>query len=298
MSTRAATKRGGGARKVSRTRGRRSSRGHRWLTRIFAALPFEEAQLIRAGTWIVLLLAFLVLWGVARASGLPDLVDERFSRLAASAGFKVNRVEVTGVDRLDKAKVYAIVLSETDRAMPAVDLQRIRQDLLSYGWVGDARVSRRLPDTLLVDITERVPAAVWSRDGKLSLIDADGVVLERVSAARKPKLPTIVGKDANVRTRELAALLDAAPALKPRIAAASWIGNRRWDLQFTSGETLALPEGKQAAAVALTDFARMDGVSGLLGKNITRFDMRDPDRAYFRLDHPVAQTRAKDDSAG
>ena len=30
-----------------------------------------------------------------------------------------------------------------------------------FGWVKDARVSRRLPDTLVIDIVERTPAALW-----------------------------------------------------------------------------------------------------------------------------------------
>jgi cell division protein FtsQ len=60
------------------------------------------------------------------------------------------------------------------------------------------------------------------------------------------------------------------------------VGNRRWDLQFQSGETLALPEGEKAAAEALLNFARMDGIHRLLGRDLIHFDLRDPERAYFR----------------
>src|SRR3546814_12866848 len=66
--------------------------------------------------------------------------------------------------------------------------------------------------------------------------------------------------------------LDAAPALRPRIRAATWIGNRRWNLLFDSGETLALPE--EDAARALVKFAELDGADRLLGKGFLRFDMR------------------------
>jgi cell division protein FtsQ len=53
-------------------------------------------------------------------------------------------------------------------------------------------------------------------------------------------------------------------------------------LQFQSGETLALPEGEKAAAEALLNFARMDGIHRLLGRDLIHFDLRDPERAYFR----------------
>ena len=45
--------------------------------------------------------------------------------------------------------------------MPLVDVEAIRARLLQFGWVKDARVSRRLPDTLVIDIVERQPAAIW-----------------------------------------------------------------------------------------------------------------------------------------
>ena len=39
----------------------------------------------------------------------------------------------------------------------------------------------------------------------------------------------------------------AVPTLKPQLASATWVGGRRWDLNFQSGETLALPEGEDSA---------------------------------------------------
>jgi cell division protein FtsQ len=96
-------------------------------------------------------------------------------------------------------------------------------------------------------------------------------------------MPFVIGPDANHQTAALARLLDAAPALKPLIKGGTWVGNRRWDILFASGETLALPEGDAAAAAALVNFARMDGTDRLLGRGFVRFDMRDPARFVLRL---------------
>ena len=46
---------------------------------------------------------------------------------------------------------------------------------------------------------------------------------------------------------------------------------------------LALPEGSKDAARSLMSFARLDGVNRLLGGKATAFDMRAPDRIYFRV---------------
>src|SRR3546814_20400585 len=77
------------------------------------------------------------------------------------------------------------------------------------------------------------------------------------------------------------------------LAGATWVGNRRWDLRFQTGETLSLPEGKEEASTALVNFARMDGVKRLLGRGILRFDMRDPEQFVLRLPKTQGTVDAK-----
>jgi cell division protein FtsQ len=251
------------------------------IDRAFRALPFSEADIQRAATWLIVAALTILAFAAAQWTGLTTAYLQ-YSELAARAGFQVQRVEVTGMERVDQLKVYDLVLAEKDRAMPLVDIDKVRADLLQYGWIKDARVSRRLPDTLAVEIVERTPAAVWRHDGKFSLIDAQGAILQNVHPDEGGELPILEGADANRHTVALNILLDKASALKSQVTGANWIGNRRWDLRFKSGETLALPEGEKAAAEALLNFARMDGIHRLLGRDIIHFDLRDPDRAYFR----------------
>jgi len=245
-------------------------------------LPFSERELQRVVTWIILAALTLLALVAAQYAGLTAAAYQQYAALAAKAGFQVKRVPVTGMERVDQLKVYQLVFAEKDRAMPLVDIDKIRADLLQYGWIKDARVARQLPDTLAIEIIERKPAAIWQRNGKYSLIDANGIVLAHVRAGEGGDLPTLNGNEANAHIVALNVLLDNASALKSQVSGASWIGNRRWDLQFQSGETLALPEGEAEAAKALLNFARLDGVHRLLGRDLIHFDLRDPNRAYFR----------------
>ena len=164
-----------------------------------------------------------------------------------------------------------------------VDVARIRQRLLQFGWVKDARVSRRLPDTLVIDIVERRPAALWQDKQRLALIDAEGVVLDRVPVDQMPDLPLLIGPGANGQARGLNQLMSDVPTLKPQLASATWIGRRRWDLNFQTGETIALPEGEAAAKAALVKFAKVDRSAGLLGRGLVRFDLRIPGKMIVRL---------------
>lgn len=253
-----------------------------WFDMLIRALPLSEQDVQRIITWIILAAFTLLAFVAAQYAGLTAAAFQQYAALAAKAGFEVQRVEVTGMERVDQLKVYQLVLAEKDRAMPLVDIDKVRADLLQYGWIKDARVSRQLPNTLAVEIIERKPAAIWQRNGKYSLIDANGIVLANVRAGEGGDLPTLNGIEANTHIVALNALLDNASALKSQVSGATWIGNRRWDLQFQTGETLALPEGEAEAAKALLNFARLDGVHRLLGRDLIHFDLRDPNRAYFR----------------
>ena len=184
---------------------------------------------------------------------------------------------------MQRLPVYDIAFDQSSTAMPLVDLEGTRQRLLRFGWVQEARVSRRWPDTLVVDVVERSPAAIWQHNQQLALIDREGVVLEPVKLEAMPDLPLVIGPAANHHASELTRLLAAAPELKPMLAGATWIGGRRWDLRFQSGEVLALPEGEETSQRALVKFANMDKTTQLLGQGLVRFDMRIPGKFIVRV---------------
>ena len=109
------------------------------------------------------------------------------------------------------------------------------------------------------------------------------MALEPISAANAKAWLLIEGPGAQKQVGHLRELLDAAPALRPQVAEAEWIGNRRWDLTFKTGQVLALPQGDRESARALMSFARLDGVNRLLGGQVASFDMRQGERIYMRV---------------
>lgn len=250
---------------------------------VLAAIPGGERTLRRLFLFLIVLALLAIGWLVASAVGLPQLVASRAAVIAQDGGYRVRHVEIRGAKRMDSKQVYDQVLAEQDQAMTRLDLDAIRARLLALPWVADARVSRQLPDTLVVDLVERVPTAVLRQPGGLVLIDADGHELEAVSPERAKGMLVLSGTNANQQAEALHTLLGAAPALKGQVRSAEWIGNRRWNLTFATGQVLALPEGDEEAASALVTFARMDGVNRLLGGKVAAFDMRVPEQIYMRV---------------
>lgn len=260
---------------------RRPSTMRAQVGRAFQTLPFPRDLLRRARNWTLgLIVAAAILAGLV-AMGLPRMTGMAAAHALGRMGFVVRNVQIAGRKRVDRDAVYDIVMRERGQDMPLVDLARMRAALLGLGWIADARVSRRLPDTLVVDIVERIPAAILQRNGALSLVDVAGHVMAAGDPRTLPmQLPLVIGDGVEGQLAALTALLETQPRLRSQVAGAMWIGGRRWDLRFQSGETLALPEDDPAAAYAV--FARKDSSERLLGRGYAHFDMRVPGQLVVR----------------
>ena len=260
-------------------------------------LPVDQARankvagIVFGGFMLAITLVVLI------ALDIPAKAERAAGSAVGQAGFTVSGYQIVGLAHMDRKAVDQVVNDELRRAadeagaarapQALVDAGAIRERLLRFGWVKDARVLRRLPDTLVIDIVERKPAALWQSKGQLALIDAEGVVLDRVPVNQMPDLPLVIGPGANMQENQLARMMADVPTLRPQLASATWVGGRRWDLNFQSGETVALPEGYPAARAALAKFARADRQSGLLGRGMVRFDLRVPGQMIVRLPHAL-----------
>ncbi len=260
-------------------------------------LPMNQARANKVAGLVFGAFMLAIALVVLIALDIPAKAERSAAAAVGHAGFNVSGYQILGIVHMDRKQVDDVVNDELRRAGEAagtqkapqalVDVAAIRDRLLRFGWVKDARVLRRLPDTLVIDIVERKPAALWQSQGQLALIDAEGVVLDRVPVNQMPDLPLLIGPGANAQEEDLSNLMASVPTLKPQLASATWVGGRRWDLNFQSGETVSLPEGEQAARVALDKFARLDKQNGLLGRGIVRFDLRVPGKMIARLPQAI-----------
>jgi cell division protein FtsQ len=265
--------RGSGSRGATSVRTRKAK-----PTGMLGALGASGGAGRRIGFWVFLGMAAVLAFALLFAFRVPHLAGTALAESIGNAGFTMRRVEIKGAARVSRLDIYNIAFDQPSMAMPLLDLESTRARLMRFGWVKEARVHRRLPDTLVIDIVERRPAAIWQNGGRLTLIDGEGVELERVRVEATPELPLVIGPEANRHLAALDRLLANAPHLRPQVQGASWVGGRRWDVRFQTGEVLALPEGDDAARRAVLVFARMDQQRTMLGHGYARFDMRIPGR--------------------
>lgn len=247
-----------------------------------SALPISQRQLQGGFLALILAGAAALAWWVASAAGVPALMHQQMAASAGSAGFQMRTIDLTGVERMNRLKIYEEVMEHRGTPMPLLDLAAIRADLKQMPWVAEARVSRQLPDKLVIDIEERTPHAVLVKPDRLVLIDRDGIELDPIAEDAAEGMLRISGAGASGKIDSLDRIIAAAPALQPQIASAHRIGERRWNIVFKTGQILALPQGEEEAAAAFIDFAKLDGLYRLLGGKASVIDLRVPDRYVLR----------------
>jgi len=254
------------------------------LDRAMGVLPFTEEQWSRLFMALIIGAALVLVGTIASLAGVTAMARAEYARVAGDAGFALTTVRVTGAERMDEARVYALAMQQKNRPMPDVDIVELRETIKQLDWVEDARVSVQLPDTLAIDIVERVPHALLQKANGLVVIDKTGHELPTAKLEGTQEMLRVAGDGVSKANRmaELANLFATAPAVEAQIKAVKWVGNRRWDLTFKSGQVLMLPEGKLRSMDALKEFAELDGQYRLIGGKVERIDMRDAPRVYLR----------------
>lgn len=122
------------------------------------------------------------LWRVARvalmltalvAAGVFTSVRAVDARLLA-----VNRVLVTGNQRLSLGEIDALIGDIRGESVLLVDLHHVEARLLDSPWVESVTVRRLLPSTVDVRIVERNPVAIARLGQQLYLVDDAGIIID------------------------------------------------------------------------------------------------------------------------
>ncbi len=219
------------------------------------------------------------------ANGTPaDIV-------AKALGFEIRDVTISGLKVLTPAEILRDGGVGAKNSLALLDPTALRDRLKTIPLVREVSIRKLFPNDLHIAVQERDAAALWQKDGQLSLIAADGVPIDTVEDSRFNGLPFLVGEGANARLGEFQALLAAAGTLKDKIRAGVLVGQRRWTLQMDSGVEVQLPE--LDAVDTLARLAEIERQSKILEKDVISIDLRIPGRITARLSEDAAAQRAE-----
>jgi cell division protein FtsQ len=92
---------------------------------------------------------------------------------------KPDQIEVTGNHIVAREEILKLFIQDRDRSVVRVPLDARRAEIQQLPWVEEASVQRILPNRLRVFITERTPVAFFRTGSELTLVDGQGVLLDR-----------------------------------------------------------------------------------------------------------------------
>jgi cell division protein FtsQ len=235
-----------------------------------------------------------VAYGVVAGGHWDDVrgtVTTAANDAAIAAGFDVKAVRVEGRQNLKEQQIAAALGPYKGQSIFAFDTDAARERLKAEGWVSEARVMRLLPSTLVVELEERTPFALWQDGGVMAVIDDKGRALTRASRAEYPELPVISGPGAAVPSREIVEALAAQPELKAQVQDIQRVAGRRWDLVLLNGLRVKLPG--DGFAPLLTELSAIVTKSPGALYEISEMDFRVPAQFTVRLKDESDQGREK-----
>ncbi len=104
--------------------------------------------------------------------------------------YMVGRIVVSGVADVPPATI-AGASGVLGGNVFAVDTAAVARRVTRLAAIQQADVSLQSPDTLVIRVTERQPAAVWESGTERYLLDRNGVVLAALPSDRVPDLPRL-----------------------------------------------------------------------------------------------------------
>jgi cell division protein FtsQ len=226
--------------------------------------------------------------GVAAHVG-GTLLDRALA-LTGHLGFAVREVYAEGRVRTDPEALRAKLGIAVGQPILTVDPTATRARLEQLPWVEQASVERLLPDRIEVRLVERQPLALWQRADRFALVDRGGAIIapDADLSIRWGQLRVLVGEQAPRHAARLFALLSTEPELWARVAAATWVGDRRWTLRLDNRIDVLLPE--QNMLQAWRFLAQKAREEALLERAISVVDLRFlPNRLRLRLDPEALQ---------
>jgi len=268
---------------------RRCGRMGRRFTAKIARLRVPRGAGIAASA--VLIGATLVYGAVAgkHVAAVVDWLTNARDVAANSLGFRIAAISLSGAKEVSREEVLTTAGVTGRASLLFLDADAARTRLLANPWIADAAVLKLYPDRLQISITERQAFALWQKDGRLSVIAADGTVLEPFVEDRYLALPLVVGEGAAEQAYDFLAVLDRYPEIRAKLRASILVAERRWDLRLKNGIEVQLPE--TGIDQTLDRLVRLDHDKKLLSRDITMVDLRLPDRVSVRLSEAAAQAR-------
>ena len=265
--------------------GRQLPRFIRRAIRMSRGLTAERVLRSRASLLVALSAALAIGGGYYVKNAGPDSL---LASATTSLGFNAGKLVVNGNRNLDLNVLQARLGPYLGQSLFGFEVDEAREEILNDPWVKSATVRKVYPDTIVVDVIERQAVALWKSNDKVNLISRDGFVIGEAEL-HQMRLPQVVGNGANMAAAEFLSVISRFPNLSERSSAYIRVGGRRWDVLFSNGLRVLLPEDDWK--LALSELQNLHDSKQMLERDLVQIDMRLPDRLVLKMEPEAAEIR-------
>ena len=173
-----------------------------------------------------------IIVGTVLLAGLWTGRGRVVAAVSAMHTFRVTNVEISGLESVERGEVLALMGLTAETSVWG-DLGAWEDRLAGHPLLEKARVRRRIPGTLVVDVVERRPVAL-APTPTLEPVDREGVLLPLDPAQRRMDLPVLDVRElpapgarllptrARVLAGEVARLLEADTSFQQMVSEVAW----------------------------------------------------------------------------
>lgn len=223
-----------------------------------------------------------------RQAAIRDSVAEARASIQERPEFMVGLMAIDGAPSDLSDDIRANLPIDFPISSFDLDLEAMRATITALSPVAEASLRIRPGGVLQIDVTPRVPVAVWRNHAGLSLVDAAGAHVAMLPfRTERPDLPLIAGEGANKHVGEALDLIRTAQPLGTRLRGVVRMGERRWDIVLDRDQRILLPENGSVAA--LEHVIALEGAQDVLSRDVDRVDMRLAGRATVKMSNDATQ---------
>lgn len=89
--------------------------------------------------------------------------------------FLLKNIKIKGACQLQESEILGKIYPYLGSSIFATDMGKVKEAIMAHPFVKDVRVKRVFPFSILIDVKERIPSALWVRPaGDLQVLDEEG----------------------------------------------------------------------------------------------------------------------------
>ena len=192
--------------------------------------------------------------------------------------FQIRHVEVSGQRYLPPGEILSLLSVDTTISI-WTNLDSLERRVAAHPEIRSARIERKLPGTLVVRVSEKLPVAFVPAARGLGAVDEDGAVLPLDPSRVDMDLPVVPRADSALLSL-LADLRAQSPRLFSRISAAR--RNARGEFELTL-PSYSVRTTAAVSASRLADIIPVESDLARRGTRIAELDLRFRDQVIARL---------------